>query len=58
MQIQADRLPEGRRAQIDGEIEALLDEAERFARASAGPDPVDALDFLYASGLRGRAGTA
>jgi acetoin:2,6-dichlorophenolindophenol oxidoreductase subunit alpha len=58
VQIQAARVPEAVRAQIDAEIEALLDEAERFVAASAEPDPAGALDYLYASGLRGRAGTA
>jgi TPP-dependent pyruvate/acetoin dehydrogenase alpha subunit len=57
VQIQAARVPEGLRAQIDAEIEALLDEAERFVHASAEPDPAGALDYLYATGLRGRTGT-
>jgi pyruvate dehydrogenase E1 component alpha subunit len=51
-------VPEAVRARIDAEIEALLDEAERFVYASAEPDPAGALDYLYANGLRGRAGTA
>jgi pyruvate dehydrogenase E1 component alpha subunit len=58
VQLQAARLPEAVRTQIDGEIEALLDEAEQFVHDSKDPDPADALDFLYASGLRGRAGIA
>jgi pyruvate dehydrogenase E1 component alpha subunit len=58
VQLQAARLPGAVRTQIDGEIEALLDEAEQFVHDSKDPDPADALDFLYASGLRGRAGIA
>jgi len=56
--IQAARVPEAVRLQIDTEIEELLDEARRFAEASPEPDPAGALDFLYASSLRGRGGTA
>ena len=33
-------------------------EARRFVDASPEPDPSGALDYLYADGLRGRAGTA
>ena len=46
------------RARIDAEVEELLDGAVAFARASAAPDPADALDFVYASGLRPRDGVA
>jgi len=56
--IQAARVPEPVRERIDAEIEALLDEAQRFALASPAPDPSGALDYLYADGRRGRAGTA
>jgi acetoin:2,6-dichlorophenolindophenol oxidoreductase subunit alpha len=56
--IQAARVPDTVRERIDAEIEALLDEAQRFALASPAPDPSGALDFLYADGRRGRAGTA
>lgn len=58
VEIQAARVPEPVRARIDAEIEARLDEAERFAAASPEPDPSGALDYLYSSGLRSRAGTA
>jgi acetoin:2,6-dichlorophenolindophenol oxidoreductase subunit alpha len=58
LKIQAARVPEGVRARIDGEIEDLLDQAQRFVDASPEPDPSGALDYLYADGLRGRAGTA
>jgi pyruvate dehydrogenase E1 component alpha subunit len=55
-EIQGARLSTSDRAAIDAEIEALLDEAVRFALDSPSPDPVDALDHLYASGLRARSG--
>jgi acetoin:2,6-dichlorophenolindophenol oxidoreductase subunit alpha len=54
--IQAARVPAGERSAIDAEIEALLDEAERFVHDSPEPDPSGALDYLYADGMRGRAG--
>jgi TPP-dependent pyruvate/acetoin dehydrogenase alpha subunit len=56
--IQAARVPGAVRAEIDAEIETLLDQAQRFAEASPEPDPAGALDYLYAGGLRGRGGTA
>ena len=34
----------------------ILAEAAEFARSSPNPDPAGALDYLYASGLRGRSG--
>jgi pyruvate dehydrogenase E1 component alpha subunit len=46
------------REQIDVEVELLLDEAVEFARQSARPDPSDAFDHVYASGLRPRSGVA
>lgn len=49
-------IPEPERARIDAEIDALLAEAVEFALGSPHPDPSGALDHLYASGLRGRAG--
>jgi pyruvate dehydrogenase E1 component alpha subunit len=58
MEIQAARIPETVRARIDAEIEDLLDQARRFVEASPEPDPSGALDYLYSSGLRGRAGAA
>ena len=45
-------------ARTDREVAELLAEAERFALASEPPDPAGALDHLYASGLRPRAGAA
>jgi pyruvate dehydrogenase E1 component alpha subunit len=51
------RLPADRRQKIDAEVEAVIATAVEFARTSPRP-PVDgALDYLYASGLRGRTGT-
>jgi pyruvate dehydrogenase E1 component alpha subunit len=44
------------RAQIDAEIDDLLEEARAFVDTSAEPDPAGALDYLYADGPRGRAG--
>lgn len=58
VEIQAARVPEPVRSEIDAEIEALLDEAERFTGDSPEPDPAGALDYLYADGLRGRAGVS
>src|SRR5262249_19138746 len=38
-------------ARIRDEVESLLDDAVAFARASARPDPTEALRYVYASGL-------
>jgi pyruvate dehydrogenase E1 component alpha subunit len=46
------------RERIDAEVEDALDDAVGFARASAFPDPEEALDFVYASGPRPREGIA
>ncbi|HET9143150.1 thiamine pyrophosphate-dependent dehydrogenase E1 component subunit alpha [Actinophytocola sp.] len=54
--IQAARLTPEDRARADAEIEAVLDDAVAFARAAPHPDPADALDHLYATGLRPRPG--
>ncbi len=58
LEIQAARVPAVVRARIDEQIEELLEQARRFVDASPEPDPSGALDYLYASGLRGRGGTA
>lgn len=58
LEIQGARVPEQVRAEIDAEIEALLDEAQRFVADSPEPDPAGALDYLYADGMRGRAGVS
>jgi pyruvate dehydrogenase E1 component alpha subunit len=44
------------RAQIDAEVESLLDDAVEFARGSPHPPRSAALDFVYASGLQPRRG--
>jgi TPP-dependent pyruvate/acetoin dehydrogenase alpha subunit len=51
-------IPRAEREQIDAQTAGLLDEARAFALASPPPDPADAADYLYASGLRPRAGAA
>ncbi|MFC5005152.1 thiamine pyrophosphate-dependent dehydrogenase E1 component subunit alpha [Dactylosporangium cerinum] len=56
--LQGSRIPAEDRERIDAEIEALLDEAVRFAVDSPLPDPAGALDHLYADGLRARAGVS
>jgi TPP-dependent pyruvate/acetoin dehydrogenase alpha subunit len=58
LEMQSARVPDGVREQIDTEVEALLEDAVRFAVDSPMPDPVDALDHLYASGLHVRAGVS
>jgi acetoin:2,6-dichlorophenolindophenol oxidoreductase subunit alpha len=58
VEIQAARVPQPVRSRIDGEIEDLLDQAQRFVDASPEPDPSGALDFLYSGGRCGRGGTA
>ncbi len=58
VEIQAARVPDAVRSRIDAEIEDLLDQARRFVDTSQGPDPSGALDYLYAGGMRGRAGAA
>lgn len=49
--IQGARIPGSERHRLDEEVEALLDEAVRFATDSPEPDPATALDYLYAGGL-------
>ena len=46
--------PAGSARRPTQQVEAVLDEAVRFALASPQPDPADALDHLYATGLRVR----
>jgi acetoin:2,6-dichlorophenolindophenol oxidoreductase subunit alpha len=52
------KLEDDERARIDGEVEELLDAAVAFARSSSRPDVAEALDLVYASGLRPRDGVA
>jgi pyruvate dehydrogenase E1 component alpha subunit len=56
VEIQGARISDEERRSIDEELEALLDGAVEFARESPRPDPSGALDHLYASGMRARAG--
>lgn len=58
LDIQAARVAPETRDRIDAEVEELLDEAVRFTLDSPRPDPVDALDYLYSTGLHARAGVA
>jgi TPP-dependent pyruvate/acetoin dehydrogenase alpha subunit len=46
--IQGARLSDHERAEVDEEVEAVLDAAAEFALGSAHPDPADALEYLYA----------
>jgi pyruvate dehydrogenase E1 component alpha subunit len=55
--IQGARLGQAERERVDHEVEALLAEAAAFALGSPFPDPVGALDALYADGLRPRQGS-
>ncbi len=55
--IQAERVAEDVRAEIDAEIEAILDRAVAFVADSPEPDPAGALDYLYAGPIRVRPGS-
>jgi pyruvate dehydrogenase E1 component alpha subunit len=57
LDIQGARLDAAVRADVDAEIEDVLGHAVEFALASEFPDPLTALDHLYASGLRPRPGS-
>ncbi|MFI9007896.1 thiamine pyrophosphate-dependent dehydrogenase E1 component subunit alpha [Actinosynnema sp. NPDC053489] len=54
--IQGARVPDGERVRVDGEVESTVDAAVAFALGSPHPDPVGALDHLYATGTRARPG--
>jgi len=56
--LQAGRVPGHLRGQIDAEAEATVEAAVRFALAGPKPDPADARQYLYASGLQTRPGVA
>ena len=58
LEIQAARVPEQVRAEIDAEIEEILERARHFVAESPEPDPAGALDHLYADGLRARPGVS
>ncbi len=54
---QAARLEPSERARIDKAVEAVLDEAIAFARASERPHVDDAYEFTYASPISVRRGS-
>jgi pyruvate dehydrogenase E1 component alpha subunit len=56
--LQAGRVADSLREQIDAEADAIVEAAVQFALASPKPDPADALEYLYASGLQTRPGVA
>jgi acetoin:2,6-dichlorophenolindophenol oxidoreductase subunit alpha len=56
VEIQGARLTDGERELLDAEVESLVDAAIAFALDSPHPDPVGALDHLYATGMRARPG--
>jgi pyruvate dehydrogenase E1 component alpha subunit len=58
LEVVGSRLPKEARQEIDARVELLLNEAVEFARASPAPAPEDALDYVYTSELRPRAGAA
>jgi acetoin:2,6-dichlorophenolindophenol oxidoreductase subunit alpha len=58
LELAGSKLAPDVRAAIDEEVDALLDEAVEFARASPRPDPEDALELAYADGRRARDGVA
>jgi pyruvate dehydrogenase E1 component alpha subunit len=55
---QGSRLADEARRRIDGEVEAVLDEAVRFTLDSPTPDPAEAMDHVYATALPTRPGAA
>jgi acetoin:2,6-dichlorophenolindophenol oxidoreductase subunit alpha len=56
LEIQGARIPAAVRAAIDAETAQVLDAAVRYALDGPHPDPAGALDHLYATGERPRAG--
>ena len=56
VEIQGARLTDGERELLDAEVESVVDAAVAFALGSPHPDPVGALDHLYATGMRARPG--
>jgi len=58
LEVTGSKLDDSTRVRIDGAVDELLDAAVEFARRSPRPDPAEALDLVYASGLRPRDGVA
>jgi pyruvate dehydrogenase E1 component alpha subunit len=56
--LQATRIAESTRLRIDGEVEAVLDAAVRYARESPKPDKAGGLDYLYSGEVRLRPGSS
>ncbi|NUT53441.1 MAG: thiamine pyrophosphate-dependent dehydrogenase E1 component subunit alpha [Saccharothrix sp.] len=56
VEIQGARVSADERERVDADVESTLDAAVAFALDSPHPDPVGALDDLYATGMRGRPG--
>jgi pyruvate dehydrogenase E1 component alpha subunit len=56
LEIAADRVPQQARARIDAEVEAVIEDAVRFALDGPKLDPADAQDYTYTNGPRPRAG--
>jgi pyruvate dehydrogenase E1 component alpha subunit len=56
LEVQGARIPAAVRAAIDAETAEVLDAAVRYALDGPHPDPAGALDHLYATGPRPRAG--
>jgi len=56
LEITGERISSDTRVAIDSEVEAALDDAVGFALDSPRPDPADAGEFMYASGLAPRMG--
>jgi pyruvate dehydrogenase E1 component alpha subunit len=52
MELQGERIADEARKQVDETVEALLDDAVRFALDSPKPDPGEALDYIYSAAVR------
>jgi pyruvate dehydrogenase E1 component alpha subunit len=52
MELQAERVGDEARKQIDEAVEAVLDDAVRFALDSPKPDPGEALEYVYSAAVR------
>jgi len=57
LDVQGARIAGTDRCGVDDEVESVLDQAVAFALESPFPDPLTAMDHLYASGLTPRAGS-